>query len=124
MPPPPAPSRRSRPRRRARRPRPPRAAQLHRTALQRRATACHNDRALAAEMPAHFIAFDVLQHDGQELLDEPFARRREVLEALFADHRLGPPWTLCPSTTDHRSRTSGCMTGPTYPVSKALQPRA
>ncbi|WLQ69171.1 ATP-dependent DNA ligase [Streptomyces glycanivorans] len=74
--------------------------QLSFTALQRRATAGRNARALAAEMPAHFIAFDVLQRDGQELLDEPFARRREVLEALFANHRLVPPWTLCPSTTD------------------------
>ncbi|MFC8593235.1 ATP-dependent DNA ligase [Streptomyces atroolivaceus] len=74
--------------------------QLSFTALQRRATAGRNARALAAELPAHFIAFDVLQSDGQELLDEPFVRRREVLEALFADHRLGPPWTLCPSTTD------------------------
>ncbi|MEU9064905.1 ATP-dependent DNA ligase [Streptomyces sp. NPDC048430] len=74
--------------------------QLSFTALQRRATAGRNARVLAAEMPAHFIAFDVLQRDGQELLDEPFERRREVLEALFADHRLAPPWTLCPSTTD------------------------
>ncbi|MFC8593094.1 ATP-dependent DNA ligase [Streptomyces atroolivaceus] len=45
-------------------------------------------------------AFDILQVDGRELLDEPLWRRREVLEALFADHRLTPPWTLCPSTTD------------------------
>jgi ATP-dependent DNA ligase len=74
--------------------------QLSFTALQRRATAGRNTRALAAELPAHFIAFDVLQNDGQELLEEPFARRREVLEALFAGDRLGPPWTLCPSTTD------------------------
>ncbi|MFH8760594.1 ATP-dependent DNA ligase [Streptomyces atroolivaceus] len=74
--------------------------QLSFTALQRRATAGRNARVLAAEMPAHFIAFDVLQSDGQELLDEPFARRREVLEAQFASYRLAPPWTLCPSTTD------------------------
>ncbi|MFF6937639.1 ATP-dependent DNA ligase [Streptomyces sp. NPDC008312] len=33
-------------------------------------------------------------------MDEPFARRREVLEALFASYQLEPPWTLCPSTTD------------------------
>ncbi|WP_331734934.1 ATP-dependent DNA ligase (plasmid) [Streptomyces sp. NBC_01166] len=74
--------------------------QLSFTALQRRATAGRNARVLAAEMPAHFIAFDVLQSDGQELLDEPFARRREVLEDLFTSYRLAPPWTLCPSTTD------------------------
>ncbi|MBM7443174.1 ATP-dependent DNA ligase [Streptomyces sp. HB132] len=74
--------------------------QLSFTALQRRATAGRNARALAAEMPAHSLAFDVLRSDGQELLDEPFTHRRKVLEALFADHRLAPPWTLCPSTTD------------------------
>ncbi|MFD4899147.1 ATP-dependent DNA ligase [Streptomyces sp. NPDC058411] len=68
--------------------------------MQRRATAGRNARALAAEMPAHFIVFDVLQSDGQELLEEPFARRREVPEALFASYQLDPPWTLCPSTTD------------------------
>nr|WSS73640.1 hypothetical protein OG491_35285 [Streptomyces sp. NBC_01175] len=44
--------------------------------------------------------FDVLQRDGQELVDEPFARRREVLEELFASYQWDPPWTLCPSTTD------------------------
>ncbi|MFJ4126066.1 ATP-dependent DNA ligase [[Kitasatospora] papulosa] len=74
--------------------------QLSFTALQHRATAGRNARALAAEMPAHFIAFDVLQNQGQELLNAPFAHRRDVLEALFAGHRLLPPWTLCPSTTD------------------------
>ncbi|MFD3612165.1 ATP-dependent DNA ligase [Streptomyces atroolivaceus] len=74
--------------------------QLSFTALQRRATAVRQARVLAAALPAHFIAFDILQADGRELLDEPLWRRREVLEALFADHRLTPPWTLCPSTTD------------------------
>ncbi|MFE9367150.1 ATP-dependent DNA ligase [Streptomyces sp. NPDC006978] len=70
------------------------------TALQRRATAGRNACSLAAEMPAHFIVFDVLQSGGQELVDEPFARRREVLETLFASYQREPPWTLCPSTTD------------------------
>ncbi|MFF6937638.1 hypothetical protein [Streptomyces sp. NPDC008312] len=35
--------------------------QLSFTALQRRATAGRNARALAAEMPAHLIVFDILQ---------------------------------------------------------------
>lgn len=59
--------------------------QLSFTALQRRATASRNPKAPAAEMPAHFITFDVLQNEGQL--------------ALFAGHRLGPPSTLGPSTT-------------------------
>ncbi|WP_329046778.1 ATP-dependent DNA ligase [Streptomyces sp. NBC_01422] len=74
--------------------------QLSFPALQRRAAAVRNAKTLAAALPAHFIAFDVLQAEGQELLDEPYARRRQILEALFADHRLTPPWTLCPSTSD------------------------
>ncbi|WP_327110939.1 hypothetical protein OG206_00340 [Streptomyces sp. NBC_01341] len=74
--------------------------QLSFTALQRRATAVRQAKVLAAELPAHFIAFDVLQVDWRELLDDPLWRRREILEALFADHRLTPLWTLRPSTTD------------------------
>ncbi|MGW0396225.1 ATP-dependent DNA ligase, partial [Streptomyces sp. NPDC003042] len=51
-------------------------------------------------MPAHFIAFDILQIDGQELLAEPYEQRRAVLEGLFTEHGLTPPWALCPMTTD------------------------
>lgn len=51
-------------------------------------------------MPTHFIVCDVLQADGQELLNEPYKRRRAVLAELFTEHRLPPPWTLCPMTTD------------------------
>ncbi|WP_240509397.1 ATP-dependent DNA ligase [Streptomyces agglomeratus] len=55
---------------------------------------------LADAMPAHFIAFDILQIDGQQLLTEPYERRRAALEGLFTEHGLTPPWTLCPMTTD------------------------
>ncbi|MGW0697867.1 hypothetical protein ACWD0A_00655 [Streptomyces sp. NPDC002867] len=41
-----------------------------------------------------------LQADGQELLTEPYERRREVLENSFTGYGLTPPWTLCPMTTD------------------------
>ncbi len=70
-------------------------------ALQRRAVSGGRTAArLAAEAPAHFIAFDVLQIDGQELLHVTYGERRARLERLFADHRLSAPWTLCPETTD------------------------
>jgi ATP-dependent DNA ligase len=70
-------------------------------ALQRRAVSGGRTAArLAQEMPAHFIAFDVLQIDGQKLLHVPYGERRAQLERLFADHRLSAPWTLCPKTTD------------------------
>ncbi|MEV4442811.1 hypothetical protein AB0K09_28120 [Streptomyces sp. NPDC049577] len=69
-------------------------------ALQRRASAGQRDvPRLAASMPAHFIAFEVLQLGGQELLNRPYGERRAVLEALFTERALAPPWTLCPMTT-------------------------
>lgn len=70
-------------------------------ALQRRAVSGGRTAArLAAEAPAHFIAFDILQIDGKELLHVPYGERRAHLEQLFTDHRLSAPWTLCPETTD------------------------
>ncbi|WP_331452157.1 ATP-dependent DNA ligase [Streptomyces sp. SS162] len=70
-------------------------------ALQRRAAAGRRTtEMLAAECPAHFVAFDVLQADGEELLAQPYERRRATLEALFVDCGLVAPWTLCPMTTD------------------------
>ncbi|MBT2505851.1 ATP-dependent DNA ligase [Streptomyces sp. ISL-98] len=70
-------------------------------ALQRRASSGGRTiQQLAAAMPAHFIAFDVLQKDGQELLSERYEERRAVLENLFAVHGLTPPWTLCPMRRD------------------------
>ncbi|HTR69818.1 MAG TPA: ATP-dependent DNA ligase [Mycobacteriales bacterium] len=38
-------------------------------------------RKLAAETPAHFIAFDLLAHDSVSLMDRPFGERRAALEA-------------------------------------------
>ncbi|MFD0268753.1 hypothetical protein ACFVGY_19605 [Streptomyces sp. NPDC127106] len=70
-------------------------------ALQRRAAARgRTAAALAAKTPAFFIAFDVLQQDGTELLTRPYHERRRILEDLFGTHQLSAPWTLCPMTTD------------------------
>ncbi|WP_329202767.1 MULTISPECIES: ATP-dependent DNA ligase [unclassified Streptomyces] len=69
--------------------------------LQRRAAArAGGAHALAAKLPAFFVAFDVLQQGGRELLDLPYVERRARLEALFTDYALTAPWTLCPMTTD------------------------
>lgn len=66
-------------------------------ALQRRAVSGGRTAArLAQEMPAHFIAFDLLQLDGQKLLQVPYGERRAQLEELFTGRGLGAPWTLCP----------------------------
>ncbi|MFD6115480.1 hypothetical protein ACFWG0_36080 [Streptomyces yangpuensis] len=43
--------------------------------------------------------FNLLQHDGQELLGRPYAERRALLENLFTEHALTAPWTLVPQTT-------------------------
>ncbi|MFJ9551873.1 ATP-dependent DNA ligase [Streptomyces erythrochromogenes] len=70
-------------------------------ALQRRAAArARGARALAARWPAYFVAFDLLQQDGQELLVRPYAERRALLENLFSSRGLTAPWTLVPQTTD------------------------
>jgi ATP-dependent DNA ligase len=37
---------------------------------------------LASELPASFIAFDLLSHNGVELLDRPFSERRAALESI------------------------------------------
>ncbi|MEV6179958.1 ATP-dependent DNA ligase [Streptomyces sp. NPDC052015] len=55
---------------------------------------------VAAEQPAHFVAFDLVRLRGKDLTSWPYARRRTALEALFADLGLTAPFTLCPSTTD------------------------
>ncbi|MFK0258659.1 hypothetical protein [Streptomyces sp. NPDC090445] len=79
----------------------PEAGALSFEGLQRRAAARGRSApALAARWLAYFVAFDILQQDGQELLTLPYAERRARLENLFTDHALTAPWTLCPMTTD------------------------
>ncbi|MCX5355615.1 ATP-dependent DNA ligase [Streptomyces mirabilis] len=61
--------------------------------------------AVAAEVrssPAHFVAFDILRQgdDGTDLTRLPYLERRARLEALFTEHALAPPWTLCPMTLE------------------------
>lgn len=55
-------------------------------------------RRLAEEIPAAYVAFDLLAVGDEALLDAPFAARRARLEELFADAR--PPLHLTPATRD------------------------
>ncbi|MER6639629.1 ATP-dependent DNA ligase [Streptomyces microflavus] len=57
---------------------------------------------MAAQWPAHYVAFDLLRLNGTDpdLAAQPYTARRAALEELFTDQALAPPWTLCPSTTD------------------------
>ena len=58
---------------------------------------------LAAETPASLVAFDLLADRGEDLRSEPFAVRRERLEAVAAALPAG--WHLTPSTRDHDEAT-------------------
>ncbi|MFE2867720.1 hypothetical protein [Embleya sp. NPDC059259] len=45
----------------------------------------------ARTSPANFVAFDLLHRAGEDLAALPYTDRRAALEALFAEHDLGPP---------------------------------
>lgn len=49
---------------------------------------------LAASVPVSYLAFDLLWLDGRPLLDEPYARRRELLDGLGLD---GGNWQVPPA---------------------------
>ncbi len=53
---------------------------------------------LAAEIPASFVAFDLLAVGDESLLAAPFGERRARLEHVFA--RAKPPLFLTPATRD------------------------
>jgi ATP-dependent DNA ligase len=55
-------------------------------------------RRLAAEIPASYVAFDLLALGDDALVDEPFEERRARLEAILAAAR--PPVLLTPATRD------------------------
>lgn len=56
------------------------------TRLQRRWPQQRRPRAeLLRAVPVRLMAFDVLAVDGRDLTDEPYARRREVLESLMVE---------------------------------------
>ncbi|MEU2502306.1 ATP-dependent DNA ligase [Streptomyces albogriseolus] len=54
----------------------------------------------AGQWPAHYVAFDLLHQGDTDLTGWAYRRRRAALEALFAEHSVAGPLTLCPSTTD------------------------
>ena len=53
---------------------------------------------LALQTPAHFVAFDLLALDDRNLMKEPFAERRRLLEDALASARS--PIHVTPATTD------------------------
>ena len=69
---------------------------------------------LADRIPAEFVAFDLLAHEGRDLREVPFRERRAQLEELLGG--LEAPWRLTPSTADrdegerwfHEFEAAGC----------------
>jgi ATP-dependent DNA ligase len=60
------------------------AGRLDFTALQIRTVAARRDVPLMArEEPCHYVAFDVLQVGGREVIGWPLTERRKILEELF-----------------------------------------
>jgi ATP-dependent DNA ligase len=53
---------------------------------------------LAIEIPASYVAFDLLALDDESLLDTPFEGRRAALERVFA--KVRPPLYLTPTTRE------------------------
>jgi ATP-dependent DNA ligase len=80
---------------------------------------------LRDELPASYIAFDLLAFRDRSLLDEPFAVRRASLEQLFAAPLDGV--SLTPATRDHEVATRWLQTmtgaGVDGIVAKALDGR-
>jgi ATP-dependent DNA ligase len=82
-------------------------------------------RKLAAETPALFIAFDLLELDGEDLRSRPLSARRERL-TRFMNASRGPGLLLSPQTDRRESalgwleRTGGALDG--VVAKKADQP--
>ncbi len=56
---------------------------------------------LSQEIPATYVAFDLLAYADDSLLAQPFAERRAALQGLLADPGFeGAPVELMPSTSD------------------------
>jgi ATP-dependent DNA ligase len=55
-------------------------------------------RLLAAQTPAHFVAFDLLALDSDDYTERPFGERRAALETVLS--AAAPPIHLTPTTTD------------------------
>ncbi|MFE0058756.1 ATP-dependent DNA ligase [Streptomyces sp. NPDC059003] len=70
-------------------------------ALQQRARRTRRGAAEAARStPAHIVAFDLLEADGEAWLTRPYGERWARLEAAFTSGALRPPWTLVSCTRE------------------------
>jgi ATP-dependent DNA ligase len=78
----------------------PEAGRLEFETLQMRIhPAASRVKLLSETTPAHFVAFDLLALDERNLVREPFAERRRLLEEALAGARS--PIHVTPATRDH-----------------------
>jgi ATP-dependent DNA ligase len=78
----------------------PEAGRLEFETLQMRIhPAASRVKLLSETTPAHFVAFDLLALDDRNLVREPFAERRRLLEEALAGARS--PIHVTPATRDH-----------------------
>ncbi|HEY8472716.1 MAG TPA: DNA ligase D [Natronosporangium sp.] len=60
----------------------------------------HRAGQLAASLPVTYMIFDLLSLDGEDLTEQPYHRRRELLEELAP---TGPRWLVPPRFSDGRA---------------------
>lgn len=70
--------------------------------LQRIHPAESRIRKLAAEIPAHYFAFDLLVMKGKSIADKPIEERRELLERFVESVPEGSLIRLSPATTERK----------------------
>jgi len=68
---------------------------------QRMNLSAAQSRLLAPDVPVSYLAFDLLSLEGRPLLDEPYSRRRALLDELGLN---GPHWQTPPSFADAAGR--------------------
>ena len=85
--------------------------------LQRRIGRKTVGKKLLAEVPCLFLAYDLLEHGGEDVRELPMAERRERLETLVADHaraRTAPTLATADDPDDTRLRVSELLRGPDW----------
>ena len=102
------------------------------TELQKRLGRKQPDMWLLQDIPARFIAFDLLYHNDELLLDRPLAERRHRLATLFAPDAV-PPSVVPPDVAAHfsappsassaaaESATVAAFSPPSSPLPQTIQ---
>ena len=85
--------------------------------LQRRIGRKTVGKKLLAEVPCLFLAYDLLEHHGEDIREEAMSDRRARMESLVADHaraRTAPTLATASNPDDTRLRVSELLAEPTW----------